>query len=232
MIWASLATIPNRPVEAVMRSLRPQVDVLAVHVNGPVVPECVRELADEVIHDPQDKLRCMSRLVWVEEARKRGCSTYLPVDDDLLYPHNYAEVMAYEVAQWHGEALVSLLTRRYEGTVTRWLEPSARIYWDSELRVGAWHNFPGVGVMAFDPRKHAIPCELAPYGSDGYIAEWAQRNHVPIWNPPHPQGWLKYLLPAGADTIWDRAAASGFAVENEWISTRPFQWVTFLPAGL
>jgi hypothetical protein len=202
------------------------VDRLSVFVNGPEVPAIVEELADEVGLDPTNHLVCMAKLFWARTAGDMGYDLYLSCDDDLLYPPDYVEVMRQHVARWEGKALVSLLTRRYVGHTTEWLKWHERIYWNSYTDRGYWANYPGTCTLAFDPRLHRIPCHRAPELSDAFVAEWAQHNRIPVWNPPHHHGWLKYQLPKDADTLWERTKAKNYVVENAWVSSIP-EWHTY-----
>jgi hypothetical protein len=226
MIWGSIVTIPGRPIAAVLPTIRPLVDKLSVYVVGTEVPECVAKLADEIVVDPVDKMLCHAKLWHVKMAREQGANLYLSFDDDLLYPADYSDVMKQHVEYWGGRALVTLLTRRYEGHVTEWLKWKERTYWNTYTPTGVWANYPGTVTLAFNPQMHPTFPHDTPGVSDVNIAEWAQKSFVPIWNPPHHKGWLKYILPEEADTLWKRFTEDKFTKQNAWISQIP-EWYTF-----
>ena len=176
----------------VLASLRPQVQRLCVYLNGwDHVPDCVRELADEHVlsatNDGAEK-----KLHWAADWRGLHCS----VDDDIIYPTNYVEVMRAAVEQWDGRAIVAAHGRAYEGhpRSVHQILPASLGHYDRNVRLGRFINHAGTGVMAWDAARVRVPATFPQRNMvDMQLAVWAQQTKTPMWLVPHEAHWFKPL---------------------------------------
>lgn len=215
-ILAALASQPGRPLERVLRSLRPQVDELAVLLNGYAeVPAYVHELTDRIELDPTNRRGAEGKFLWAD----RWEGLYLSCDDDLEYPTDYVATMRTAVERWQGRALVSAHGKLYQGAVQHW-KGWAEAHRCTEGVSGArWINHPGTGVMAFDTAMDLPASWGRKNCADLQVAIWAQQHRVPVWLIASPPLWLRYLLPAGAATIAKAALVDRFQERNALIQS-------------
>lgn len=217
---AALATVPGREpyLRQALVSLRPQVERIHVVANGFTDPPAVAlELADLVVCDPEDRHGSAAKLRWSRE----WSGLYLGCDDDFAYPADYAETMKRWVKRWRGRALVTC-----HGRVLR---PTAKGFEDVLEAVaprckaeGMWLNYPGACAIAFDTRLQ-VPAEVPGKNlEEVHLAEWAQRQRVPVWLVPHSADWLRYLIADEDDvpTIWQAEKRARFANRNAVIAPR------------
>lgn len=224
---AAVVTIPGRPVERVLRSLRGQVDVLAVFCNGFMDPPAiVRALADLIATDPDDLRGSSRKLHWADQ----WDGLYLACDDDIEYPADYAKTMAREVARWDGVALVT--------SHGRVLRPYAKSFSDCHYsarpfrdEAGRWLNYPGGGTLGWDSSVLHVPPDFPDLPKNREqlgVALWAQDHGVPIRLVAHSAEWLT-PLPVTGRTIWAEEKRAGFPA-NAIIAEAERPWTVFLPA--
>lgn len=217
---AALATIPGRPVASTLRSLRPQVDRLAVvchRMREP--PPAVRALADEWVVDVTDLDGSIAKLRWA----RQWDGLYLACDDDLVYPPDYAATMARWVEHWDRRALVTCHGRVLRARATTFRDATMWAHALRHVPLGIWLNYPGGCALAFDTAL-GVPDHFPGRNTEeAHLAVWAQARGVPIWLVPHRASWLRYLLPTAAMepdptrphyTIWAEESAGGFANRN------------------
>lgn len=191
-VLASLASQPRREtlLEGTLRTLRPQVDVLSVYLNGyTAVPRCVLELADRHVLAADNE--GAERKFWWAGSDPRGI--HLSCDDDIVYPPDYVAVMTAEL-EAHPGALVTAHGRAYRGKPQsiHAIDPASLGLFHHEVKRGRAINCPGTGVLAWDARRLELPTRWdARNMADVQVAVWAQRHRVPIWLVPHRAGWLK-----------------------------------------
>lgn len=206
---AAIAAQPGRPLETVLRSLAPQVDEIAVYCNGfDDVPPCVTRYAARWTLSRRN-CGAEQKLFWASQ----WDGLYLSCDDDLEYPPDYVATMRRAVEQWHGQALVTVHGRTFDGRALwkDWVSASA---WSDDLPAGRWVNYGGTGVMAFDTRL-GVPDQWPRRNClDAQVALWAQQTRTPIWLMPHAGTWLRYLLEPEARTIYLADRERRFALRN------------------
>lgn len=223
MITAALATIPGRPLKAVLESLRPQVDRLCVWCNGPSgILLGLAKLIDEVVIDPTNARRDCGKFGFVN-----GDSLYLTCDDDLQYPGDYVETMQRSVERWKGQCIVSVAGRRYKGQPAGFQDTVSTWRWNLTLSRHKWANYVITCATAFDARVVPVPSTLMHLDADAALTEWAQDHRVPVYLLPHPGHWLRYLLPPDAPTLWQGHKAENFRTRNAFIRGR--EWVQYVP---
>lgn len=219
---AVVVTMPGRPLEHVLESLRPQVDELAVYCNGfDSRPESAG-LADRVHLDSDNSVGASGKFFLTEQ----WDGIYLACDDDLLYPPDYVQVMRDAVQRWNGQALVTCHGRvLHEGR----FDTSRSTYRALDECPETWLNYPGSCALAFDTRLQ-VPNVFPKNNEESALAVWAHEHQVPIWLLPHRAGWLKSLLPAKYDgpTVWKAEKAAGFANRNATLS-RISEWGVYVP---
>ena len=224
---AGLATIPGRPLERALRSLRPQVDELCVYLNGfTEVPSIVKTLDCHAILDPENR-GAERKLAWT----RTWTGLYYSMDDDIDYLPGYADFLEETVDRWRGMALVSLHGRRFTGAWPGWTSPvgQARYY---EATLGGWCNHLGTGVLAFDTGHLRPPHDWPKTNSiDALLSVWAQRQHLPMWIPAHDGSLAKPIQGCGEDSIYETARKQGYANRNRIYETVPF-WQTWSMHGV
>lgn len=185
---AALATIPGRPLGAVLRTLRPQVDTLVVFCNGFYTPpDEVLQYADDWDVDPENSAQDRAKFAWA--ATWRG--VYLTCDDDILYPADYVSRHVAAIKRF-GKAVISTAHGRIiKPEAENWGDQCrATRYW--EASPGFWCNWAGTGVSAFHTTLRVPPIwPGAETNADGYLARWCQERQVPIWCLPRHAGWIQ-----------------------------------------
>jgi hypothetical protein len=208
---AAVASLPGRPLAAMLRSLRPQVDELAVYLNGhKEVPQIVKDLDCRYVLD-EGHSGAEQKFHWTGQ----WDGVYLSVDDDFTYPPNYVEQMGAELARWDGAAIVGLLGRRYEGKVAHWREFTARYPHQQPYEWGAWVNLIGTGTAAFDTRVVRPPSTWEFRNAlDAQLAVWCQQWGIPMRIVPRPRAWITIARRSGPDSVFKQDEANGFELRN------------------
>jgi hypothetical protein len=215
---AVLATIPRREhlLPRVLGSIRPQVDRLCVYLNGyREVPDCLRGASDEFILDPVNG-GAERKLHWA-----LSCDgVYLSVDDDIVYPADYAHTMLAAVERWDGRAIVSAHGRVYTPRARKVsdVEPGSIGIFNARCRE-QWVNHAGTGCMAWDTRKVRVPAQWPESNiADMQLAIWAQLNRVPIWRVAHDHRWLRGLAAVDPYGLFGRSQRDGHMRRNDMLS--------------
>lgn len=187
---AALASIPTRAhlLSDTLASLRPQVDRIAVYLNGyEIVPPCVPELADEWIQCSENE-GAERKFFWAPEHR----GIYLSCDDDIIYPPDYAATML-EALTEHG-GIVTAHGRVFLGRPVdvHDVRPGSVGIFHRRIDYGRHVNHGGTGVMAWNAQAVSMRREWALKNmSDMQVAVWAQCANVPMWLIKHEANWLR-----------------------------------------
>ena len=199
-IYAHCTTIPGREkaLEETIASLLPQVDEIHLFLHGynPV------ELPDFLDTDLNPKIKLKYDIEWGDNGDsdkfhsvKELLGYMLIVDDDLIYPPDYAERMIESIEKHDRKALITA-----HGSIMYPL-PIANYYMDR-------HTYPclgdvteekkvqigGTGVMAFhsdigfDVDFQGKPVNMA----DVHVGIWALAKEIPIYVIPHLTGWIQH----------------------------------------
>ena len=209
---AVVVTMPGRPLEQALASLRPQVDELTVYCNGfDSVPKSVA-LADHMFCDPDNNVGASGKFFLT----RKWDGIYFACDDDLRYPPDYVQVMRDAVRRWDGQALVTCHGRVLHAGRFEAARLTYRALDDCPER---WLNYPGSCALAFDTQLQ-VPDVFPKNNEESALAVWAQQHNIPIWLLPHRADWLQSLLPDKYDgpTIWKAEKAAGFANRNAMLS--------------
>lgn len=200
-----IASIPNRKdtLKQVIDSLSPQVDLVAVWLNGyEEAPEVTQDnvyfyLSEENVGDV-GKFAVVDKFIDRLEEK-----FYLfTCDDDISYPPDYIEknIEIYEegtIQSSHGKLFP-------EFPLLRLVSQYPSYYFASHIPEKKQIHLGGTGVMMMDSQVF----NTIPYGRfthpnmcDIWIAAHSKQNNIPLYIVPHSQGWLvPYQSPT---SIWD-----------------------------
>lgn len=214
-MMAALATVPSRAhlLERALASLRPQVDRVAVYLNGfSEPPPSVLRFADVYVLDPENR-GAERKLHWAD----RYTGVYLSCDDDFAYPSDYAATMVAAVRQWGGRAIVTAHGRQYveQPTSVHDVVPGSVGIVHQRVRLGHWVNHGGTGAMAWDASVVRVPSVWPDRNIvDMQVALWAQRAGAPMWLIPHRDGWIESLATCDPRGIFRASQAEGHRRRN------------------
>ncbi len=207
---ASMATIPERlpALEAVVRSIEPQVRRLNVYLNGhKVIPECLKPDWITVACSQQHGNRGdAGKFFWCEEIT----GYHLTIDDDIIYPPGYVERCLDALDQRGFGVIVSMHGRVFRRPRPRGFhgDSDAVCHWRQRVVVDTPVHVPGTGCMAY----HAASIRLRrsdfkmPNMADVWVGLAAQEQRVPCIALAHEAEWLS-IAPGldGTKTIYDAA---------------------------
>ena len=217
-IIAQMATMKGREasLKEAIKSLAPQVDQLNIIYNG---PNGIRwqdfNLTDNVLprYPEGAKERMYDGWKFFEldkYAELLGDCYFLIVDDDILYPPDYAQKMIEAVERYDRKAVVTCLGKIFKPS------PIKSYYRDElecfktfeECRHDQQVEVGGAGVMAF----HSSTCPglnsnyFKSMNSDIWMAKYCKENKIPIISIRKEAGWLNNafdLNPKGTACCWD-----------------------------
>jgi hypothetical protein len=219
----AVATLPEReallPIS--LGSLRKQCDRLHVYLNGHAeVPACVRDLADDVVHAPENQGADV-KFHWAHEHD----GIYLSCDDDFTYPPDYVRRMAEAVERWEGQAFVTAHGRTYPphptGAGDQILGRAATL--NHPVPHGRWVNHAGTGVLAWDATRIKVPLTYPVINrTDVQLSAWANARGIPIWVVHHSPNWLR-PIPNRCDSVGKQSRREGHATKNALLLAHP-EW--------
>ena len=133
---------------------------------------------------------------------------YFTVDDDILYPKNYAEVMIANAEKYNHRALVCVhgtildLTR-----VNNFYGPSRKGWnYKRPLETNQRVTLPGCGTLCISKRS-GFKLNLEDFKvknmSDTYIGCWAHQQKIPVYAVARKKKWLR-MLPQYGNSIWGK----------------------------
>lgn len=212
MIIAGMATMPGRELSLARCcwSLYRQVDRLVVYGNGYETAAPFERVAGRVANilfvpggtcdlGAAGKflgLELMTLPEWGPE------DLYLSVDDDFIYPADYAATMARGQRAWRG--VVTLHGTIFPASMTGYGQRERHnimttVLADLPVEMG------GTGAMAFAP--HQLPLTLDDFtlgnNNDMELSWHARRHGLPIVTLAHPRGYVRYKPPSGFNIYGD-----------------------------
>lgn len=197
-IIASLASIPSRRemLRDSVASLLVQCDKVRVFLNNyPDVPEFLSHPRIEVRRSQDwDDRGDAGKMFWVD--KDEGQVGYrLIVDDDLIFPPDFAEVMCAKVKAHKNRAIYATHGVLLRQPVVRYYEPSSRaatfhfrhaIAADRSVHIGA------TNALCF--HTSAVQMKWADFkycnSADIWLALYAQKNRLPVLTPARPANWV------------------------------------------
>ena len=230
-VYASLATIPGREesLAAAMESLRPQVDVLRVFLNGhEEVPACLDGAGDsvEVLRSQEHGDRGdAGKLAWSE-----GATGYqLTCDDDLVYPRDYVLTLVAAIERYGRRAVVGVHGALLPDELRSYYRSRTVLHFRGALEEDRPVHLLGTGCLAYHAsalRVRPSDFEL-PNMADVWFGLLCQRQGVPCVSVARPEGWLRPLTTEGS--IYE-AARDDDRVQTE-VLRRVWPWKLYVPRG-
>ena len=211
MIIAAMATMPERLhlLERAISSIRPQVDVIRVYLNNfENVPTFLTYQEGILSRDAPGGLGAEGKFYWFD---KEKFDYYLTVDDDLLYPPDYASRLINEfearqrktIVGVHGfvfsEPIVSYTDSRLKKYKCTYDLPSARPVHVIGSATAILHPETIQLSLKDFPRRNMADLQLA-------IA--AQKQKIPMVVIAREENWIKELQDAAPEqrfSIWKEA---------------------------
>lgn len=207
-----IATMPGRPLRAALQSIRPQVDLLCLVLNGfeGYPPEVSDFDCDAILY--RHNRGAEAKMVYAQDWR----GYLLTCDDDLAYPPDYVTRLTEAVEWWDRRALVGVLGRRYSGPVTSWTRSAVRWPHHTPHPRGEWVNLLGTGTLCYHAGSLSLPATWPMRNClDAQVAAWAQRHRVPMWMVSRPRNWLTVLQPPGPGSVFVEDRRQGFTLRNQ-----------------
>lgn len=200
-----MATIPSRAdiVRRAVNSLIDQVDSLRIVFNEySEIPSWALEI-DKIFPLLNAFDEHTSSAVWL---LMDGVDGYvLVVDDDILYPSDYVDVMSHKLDEYGRHAALTLHGTIFKRPFLDFEKDREVIHFESALESDLPVHLGGVGCSAFHtdhfyPMIHEFPDK---YSRDPWFAIKAAREGLPVICISRPKGWLVSLRPEGV-TIWQK----------------------------
>lgn len=197
-IVCGVATIPNRAaaLRETVESIIHQVDRLIVYQNG------FKEIYD-FLKNP--KIVVYSSLDTNSDNGDAGkfytigdCSDciYFSIDDDLIYPSDYANTMLNCLERNNYEVIVTCHGRNLRIDASSYYKDASKSYrcLDAVQEDNAFVQFGGTGVMAFSTNLVKIDYNYFkhPNMADIWMGLYAREKNIPIYIVPHAKGWIKH----------------------------------------
>lgn len=209
MIVAGVATLPDRVdlLAQTVASLRPQVDLIHVFLNGHA------KVPAYLIDDPRvswtlspSNTGDTAKFHWGFNNPRPDPSTYvLTCDDDLIYPSDYAKTLVLHCEATGGDPVGVL------GGILR--EPIQSYYYSrrvfsctAALDARRQVHVLGTGTLCYrTDRMTPTPLDFPVANmADVWFAILAKRRNVRLWAAPRPANWLKILTPPEGTTIFSQ----------------------------
>ncbi len=207
-IIAGIASVPSRRehLHAVINSILPQVDHIELVLNG------YAEIPDWLTDDRITIARSQDIGDHADNGKFIGLSKYskciyFTIDDDILYPPNYAAKLLDARDRYKG-----LVTVGVHGSFVP--EPGGSFLnrrthsFSKELLHDCPCSFVGTGTMAIN--RELLP--LSPISiftdtgaSDLFIAKYLKHKRIPVICISRPNEWLRTLPSLGEESLWEKA---------------------------
>lgn len=198
-----MATIPERAgtLAAVIERIAPQFDQVNVFLDGHgTVPRCLWGRRNvRWLRGGELGLGDAGKFYWSSEVD----GLHFVLDDDILYPPDYGDVLAGELERLPG-AIVGVHGARFTFPIRSYYR--SRRVWHYARRAPALRvHVLGTGTVAYDARE--VPISLHDFHdrdmADIFLALAAESRGVPRWLVPRADNWLR-SLPDGGVSIWNR----------------------------
>jgi len=215
---AGMATMPGREVQRqqAIKSLVGQVDELWIYCNGfdpEPMPPGVRCIVGREDRGDAGKFDA------IFAAEPDPGTLAFTVDDDLIYPRNYAKQLV-----WQFKRLKARLGRVAVGIhAARFRESPPRNYRGHRDVRHCLHEAKGVrsehmlgtGTLLFEVGSLQLSAGDFENGimADVWFALAAQRQALPLRSLPHKGPWLTAAQPMPEDTLWQRMRRDGDSVQ-------------------
>lgn len=220
LIIASIASMPTRKniLKRCIESILPQVDLLNIYLNGyEVVPEFLIDKKIKIYDSIQygDKADVGKFFPLYLQKYKGYIFT---LDDDLLYPSNYVDVMVHKIEKYkrknficvHGNILP-------KNRLTSYYREKIGVHYAKKLSSDTYVDVPGTGTLAFHSQLYPVDINdfSKPFMTDIWLYNIANKNHIPIVSIEREDFWLRSLLQTpDKDSIYARFSDDDSFVTN------------------
>ena len=191
-IVIAMASFPARKsgmLDAVKRLL-PQCDKFYLWLNDyQEIPEELKKMSSEKLviklAKENSDLKENGRYTWINQ--NKDCY-YLTVDDDIIYPSTYVNLLVSKIDQYCGKSIMSFHGTRFINGREIYFPFSKDVPADVQVhRVGG-------GVMGFIPSEIGFTCpsieELKAWDGDASISVWATLHSIKKFVIAHTQTFL------------------------------------------
>ncbi|WP_162261751.1 FkbM family methyltransferase [Bosea sp. Root381] len=210
-VLASLATIPSRRemLRDCVASLLPQCDRVRVFLNNyPDVPDFLNHPRIEVRRSQDwDDRGDAGKFFWIDKDRAEGGYRVI-VDDDLIFPPDFVEVMTAKVAEQDKRAIFAAHGVLLRQPIARYYEPDARaatFHFGDALAVDRGVHIGATNALCFHASAVTMRWDDFKYcnSADVWLSLHARENRLPILTPARPGNWVRENTHAAPnDTIY------------------------------
>ncbi len=197
-VIASLAAIPRRQemLADSVASLLAQCDEVRVFLNN------YEEVPDFLDHPRVDVKRSQDwddrgdagKFFWIDkEDHKDGYR--LIVDDDLLFPPDYAKKMTAKVAASGNRAIYTMHAILLRQPFDRYYDDASRaetFHFSHSIKTDRGVHVGGTGAMCFHARTVDMRWDDFKYcnSADTWLSLYAQKRNIPLLTPERPFNWI------------------------------------------
>ncbi|MCX7125357.1 MAG: hypothetical protein NTU49_06350 [Gammaproteobacteria bacterium] len=198
-IIASLASIPQRidALEKVINSTIDQFDIINVYLNEYLtVPSFlyhnkIRIFASDIYENIGDVGKFFPL---------QGCLGYLfTLDDDLLYPPDYAKTMISKILQYNRSAFICVHANTLpKNSKLRSYHKNRKVtHFSKKLKRDKIVDIPGTGTLAFHSSLYQIKMEdfTLPNMTDIWLYKIAKERNIPVISVERKRRWVTSLIP-------------------------------------
>lgn len=190
-----MAAIPQRErsLEQVVNSILPQCDELNVYLNNwDHTPEFLKHKKINAYRSEEELGDLGDVGKFYKISTQKGY--IFTVDDDFIYPADYAARMIEAIDRYKRKAVVSLHGRLLKKKSSSYYKEFDKMYAACHtVPVDAWVHEVGTGVTAFHSDTIVSSLDMFPYTnmSDILFSMELQRRKIPMLVIAHKSTWLK-----------------------------------------
>jgi hypothetical protein len=234
MIVAAMATMPNRLpyLEEVVETIRPQVDVLRVYLNGFIEPpEFLKAEEACLSNDADGDLGDAGKFYWLDDEELRDYTHYLTLDDDIGYPKDYVSKLKAEFDIRQGGAIVGVHGSEFSQPIVSFVESRQnRCRFYEGLEIPRSVHILGTATTMWGKDTIQLTKEDFPLRNMGdlQLAIAAQKQNVPMVAIPRPEGWVTERRPWTDEgfSIWKQTKLDGHSkVQTHLAQTAVNKWI-------
>lgn len=216
-VYFCMAAIPRRmySLERTVESLLPQCDHLMLYLNDfSYVPDFLKHDKIQIVHGDNSR-RGSTKFFWADKVR----GFILTVDDDLIYPPDYAEAMTTAIDRYkcivgaHGNKLKL-------GKIDNYHRDRTVLDGRKELKEDTFVDIIGTGTIGFhtDDIKICMADIDLPDMEDIAVFKHSYNHSYAKVIVAHPDGWLKSSSHHNDLGIYGDACVAGCELETEIIN--------------
>lgn len=198
-VLASMATIPSRReiLKDTVASLLVQCDRVRVFLNNyPDFPDFLMHPRVEVRRSQDwDDRGDAGKFFWIDKDRAEG-GYRLIVDDDLIFPPDFVDVMTSKVAANGNKAVFATHGVLLRQPIVRYYEPTSRamtFHFGHALKVDRGVHVGATNALCFHTSAIEMTWDDFKYcnSADVWLALQAQTKALPVLTPARPSNWVR-----------------------------------------